>query len=73
MNPATTCRHQEVVVELTRQIATFLHGYPCRIFTVRFDVRSARRITFDTAVQRDLSATRDLEQLDETGCRSTRG
>lgn len=73
MSPAPTRRHQEVTLELARQIADALEGAPCRPYIAPFDVRlpwaneSDDRV--DTVVQPDISVICDRTLLDEQGCR----
>ncbi|PWG62953.1 Uma2 family endonuclease [Spiribacter halobius] len=73
MAPAPGRRHQEIVVEMLRQVADALEGHPCRVYVAPFDVRLPRgheadeRI--DTVVQPDLSVICDEAKLDERGCR----
>lgn len=73
MTPAPGRRHQEVVLEMARQIADALEGHRCRVYVAPFDVRLPRgeeadeRI--DTVVQPDLSVICDPTKLDARGCR----
>ena len=73
MGPAPTRRHQEVVLELARQIADALEGSPCRPYIAPFDVRLPRADEaddkIDTVVQPDISVICDKTKLDERGCR----
>ena len=73
MTPAPGRRHQEVVVEMLRQIADALEGHPCRVYVAPFDVRLPRAgeadEQIDTVVQPDLSVICDEQKLDERGCR----
>lgn len=73
MGPAPARRHQEVVLELARQIADALEGTPCRPYIAPFDVRLPRENeadeAIDTVVQPDISVVCDKEKLDEQGCR----
>ena len=73
MTPAPGRRHQEVVVEMLRQIADALEGGPCRVYVAPFDVRLPRHgeadEQVDTVVQPDLSVICDEGKLDERGCR----
>ena|SRR5680860_49944 len=75
MSPAPTRRHQDVVVELSRQIANFLRDHPCRVYTAPFDVRLPRASEadneVDTVVQPDISVICDSRKLDDAGCRGT--
>ncbi|GAB6051174.1 Uma2 family endonuclease [Hydrogenophilus islandicus] len=73
MAPAPNRRHQEVVLELARQIADALEGTPCRPYIAPFDVRLPRANeadeAIDTVVQPDISVICGKERLDEHGCR----
>ncbi len=73
MAPAPSRRHQELLLELARQVANALAGHPCRAFIAPFDVRLPRAgeadDAVDTMVQPDLSVVCDLGKLDEPGCR----
>ncbi|MBA2410335.1 MAG: Uma2 family endonuclease [Gammaproteobacteria bacterium] len=73
MSPAPTRRHQDVVMELSRQIANFLRAHPCRVYTAPFDVRLPRAAEadaqIDTVVQPDISVICDANKLDDPGCR----
>lgn len=73
MGPAPTRRHQEVALELARQIADALEGSPCRPYIAPFDVRLPRADEadgkIDTVVQPDISVICDKAKLDERGCR----
>jgi len=73
LTPAPGRRHQEVVVEMLRQIADALEGHPCRVYVAPFDVRLPRDSeadeAVDTVVQPDLSVICDAAKLDEQGCR----
>ncbi|TXF13336.1 Uma2 family endonuclease [Pelomicrobium methylotrophicum] len=73
MAPAPSRRHQEVLLELARQVANALEGHPCRPFIAPFDVRLPRAgeadDEIDTVVQPDLSVVCDPRKLDDLGCR----
>ncbi len=75
MAPAPTRVHQEILLELARQVADALEGSPCRPYIAPFDVRLPKgeeadeRI--DTVVQPDLAVVCDPLKLDEHGCRGT--
>ena len=74
MGPAPSRRHQEVTLELARQIAAALEGSPCRPYIAPFDVRLPRAAgeksdaAIDTVVQPDISVICDRAKLDERGC-----
>ncbi|MBN2700605.1 MAG: Uma2 family endonuclease [Methylothermaceae bacterium] len=73
MAPAPARRHQEMLLELARQVANALHGHPCRAFIAPFDVRLPKEEetdeAVDTVVQPDLSVVCNPAKLDERGCR----
>ena len=72
MSPAPSTGHQRLVVELGRQVATFLLGRPCEIFVAPFDVRlpetdeSADETT--NVLQPDLAVICDSSKIDDFGC-----
>ena len=68
--------HQDIVVELGRQIGNYLQGKPCKGYVAPFDVRLPCKDEADakveTLVQPDLSIICDqskLDKLDKLGCR----
>jgi Uma2 family endonuclease len=71
--PAPSNVHQEVVVELCRQIANALEDKPCRVRVAPFDVRLPKSTEandqVDTVVQPDVLIVSDLEKLDARGMR----
>jgi Uma2 family endonuclease len=73
MSPAPARIHQEVLVELARQIGNCLQGNPCRVYVAPFDVRLPDRDesddAVDTVVQPDLAVICDPSKLDDKGCR----
>jgi Uma2 family endonuclease len=73
MGPTPVPRHQEVALELARQIADALEGSPCRPYIAPFDVRLPQANEsddqVDTVVQPDISVICDKGKLDEHGCR----
>jgi Uma2 family endonuclease len=72
-SPSPSRSHQEVVLELGRQIATALKGKPCRVYVAPFDVRLPKASEpddqIDTVVQPDVLIVCDLQKLDERGVR----
>lgn len=74
MSPAPNTAHQRVSTELSRQIANYLKGKKCKVFSAPFDVRlpksanklSAEEIT--TVVQPDICVICDPKKIDEKGC-----
>jgi Uma2 family endonuclease len=73
MSPAPTRRHQEVSMELSVQVGSFLRGRPCRAYAAPFDVRLPQADEadeeIDTVVRPDLVVICDEAKLDERGCR----
>lgn len=71
--PAPTHSHQEIVVELCRQIATALQGKTRRIYVAPFDVRLPKSNEtddeVDTVVQPDLLIVSDRQKVDGRGMR----
>lgn len=74
MSPAPGSLHQKVSGEMFRQVANFLKGRKCQLFSAPFDVRlpvtqkniSDREII--TVVQPDLCVVCDPAKIDERGC-----
>jgi Uma2 family endonuclease len=73
MTPAPSRRHQELVGEIHRQLATQLLGRPGKVYVAPFDVRLPRGnepdADVDTVVQPDLVVVCDSRKLDDAGCR----
>lgn len=73
MTPAPSRVHQEVVVELARQIGNFLQGRHCSVYVAPFDVRLPNSDEADerveTVVQPDIAVICDESKLDDKGCR----
>ncbi len=73
MSPAPARVHQEVVVELVRQIGNHLQGSRCRVYVAPFDVRLPDHDEADeavaTVVQPDIAVICDPDKLDDKGCR----
>lgn len=66
--------HQEIVTELTRQLANYLEGKKCRVYPAPFAVRlfekdGDRPEDVDTLVEPDLSVVCDPGKLDDIGCK----
>ena len=57
--------HQAILMELSRQFSTFLHGKPCRVFAAPLDVRPfpEEDNSDDTVVQPDLLVVCDRAKL----------
>ena len=60
--------HQSIVVELTLQLASFLKGKSCKLFTAPCDVRLNANDGDDTVVQPDLLVVCDMSKLDGKAC-----
>ena len=71
--PSPSTSHQEIVVELGRQIGNALKDKPCRVYVAPFDVRLPKSTEeddrIDTVVQPDLLIVCDLEKIDARGMR----
>jgi Uma2 family endonuclease len=69
--PSPSWLHQEIVVELCRQITNSLRGKPERACVAPLDVRlpknGAADDPIDTVVQPDVFIVRDLKKLDDRG------
>jgi Uma2 family endonuclease len=63
--------HQSVCGELSRQIANYLDGKPCKVFFAPYDVRPfyAEDESDDTVVQPDVMIICDKNKLGKEGCR----
>ena len=74
MSPAPGSLHQIVSGEIFRQVANFLKGKRCQVFSAPFDVRlpSPRKNQTDkeitTVVQPDLCVVCDPSKIDARGC-----
>lgn len=73
MTPAPSRKHQQVSMELARQISNFLKGKQCEVYASPFDVRLPEKGEPDdeikTVVQPDISVICDKIKLDNRGCR----
>jgi Uma2 family endonuclease len=71
--PAPSRAHQEIVIELSRQVANALQGKRCRAYAAPFDVRLPKADEADdqinTVVQPDVLIVCDCAKLDEHGMR----
>lgn len=71
--PSPSRRHQEIVVELCRQVTNSLQSKTGRAYVAPFDVRlpkdSGADDQIDTVVQPDLLIVCDAEKLDDRGMR----
>jgi Uma2 family endonuclease len=63
--------HQAIVGELSRQIANYLRGKPCKVRPAPYDVRFfyAKDESDDTVVQPDISVICDEKKRGTEGCR----
>jgi Uma2 family endonuclease len=74
MSPAPTRRHQAISREIGRQIANYLLGRDCEVYSAPFDVRLPDSPAADddetwTVVQPDIAVICDRSRLDDRGCR----
>ncbi len=73
MCPAPVRAHQQMVVELTRQVGNFLVDKPCELYSAPFDVRLPQGDEadddVDDVVQPDIAVICDRAKLDDAGCR----
>ncbi|MFP4152822.1 MAG: Uma2 family endonuclease [Alkalispirochaeta sp.] len=69
MSPAPTTGHQDIIVELSRQISNFLLDRTCRVFVAPVDVKLSAAEDDDepTVVQPDLALTCRPETVTEHG------
>ncbi|MEM7548221.1 MAG: Uma2 family endonuclease [Bacteroidota bacterium] len=69
LTPAPNRKHQEISVELSRQLANHLKGKSCKVYSAPFDVRLSEDFSDDalveTIVQPDISVFCDQKKLDE--------
>lgn len=66
--------HQEISMELSRQLANFLEGKKCRVYPAPFGVRlfeedGDQPEDVDTMVEPDISVVCDMSKLDDHGCK----
>jgi Uma2 family endonuclease len=63
--------HQAILVEIVLQIASYLHGKPCKVRPAPYDVRLfyAEDESDDTVVQPDISVICDESKRGSEGCR----
>lgn len=73
MSPAPSRRHQEISMELARQISNYLADKPCRVYAAPFDVRLPEGEQADedikNVVQPDIVVVCDPAKLDDRGCK----
>ena len=68
MSPAPSISHQAVSMELSRQLANFLKGKPCKVLSAPCDVRLNAGDGDDIVVQPDLLIVCDMSKLDGRAC-----
>jgi Uma2 family endonuclease len=72
MSAVPSRRHQEIQVELLRQISNYLIGKTCRVYGSPFDVRFAEKDELDNkikdVVQPDITVISDRSKLEDRGC-----
>jgi len=66
--------HQEILTELTRQLANYLEGKRCKVYPAPFGVRIFEEDgddpeDVDTMVEPDISVICDPSKLDDAGCK----
>ncbi|MDR2303802.1 MAG: Uma2 family endonuclease [Treponema sp.] len=69
--PGLNTYHQSICGGLFRQIANYLYGKPCRVFSAPFDVRLfyEEDESDDTVVRPDISVICDEKKPGSEGCR----
>jgi Uma2 family endonuclease len=67
---APNAYHQSILMELSKQIAVFLTGKPCKVYPAPFDVRLfyEEDESDDTVVQPDISIVCDEKKRGKEGC-----
>ena len=68
MMAAPSREHQKISGELFRQMANFLLGKPCEVYSAPFDVRLNAHDKDDRVVQPDIVVVCDHSKLNEKGC-----
>lgn len=73
MQAAPSRLHQEVLMEISRQLSNYLAGSPCRVYPAPFCVRLPERgkpadKEIPTVVEPDVSVVCDRSKLDDEGC-----
>lgn len=64
MMSAPSVSHQEISMELGRQIANYLQGKPCKVFSAPFDVRLNADTEDNTVVQPDITVVCDPKKIE---------
>ncbi|MDB5120866.1 MAG: hypothetical protein JWN56_2084 [Sphingobacteriales bacterium] len=72
MSPAPSRIHQEVSIQVSGALFTFLKNKPCKVYTAPFDVRFPKESFADkdiyTVLQPDICVICDQSKLDDRGC-----
>lgn len=73
MSPAPGSRHQELSMELCRQLSNHLKGKTCKVYNAPFDVRLSEQVNasdnyIDTVIQPDILVVCDKSKVDQRGC-----
>ena len=73
MSPSPGSRHQELSMELCRQVSNHLKDKTCKVYNAPFDVRLSEQVNasdnyIDTVVQPDILVVCDKAKLDQRGC-----
>lgn len=71
---APSSSHQEISMEISRQLANFLVGKQCRVYPAPFDVRLFEKDgdtpeDVSTVVEPDISVVCDKNKIDTHGCK----
>lgn len=71
---APSSTHQEISMEISRQLANFLDGKPCKVYPSPFDVRLFEKDKdapedVDTVVEPDICVVCDRSKIDIRGCK----
>lgn len=66
--------HQEIVMQITRQIANYLDGKRCKVYPAPFAVRveddaDTPENASQTVVEPDISIVCDISKIDDKGCK----
>lgn len=69
MSPAPSAGHQRIFREIFRQLANYLIGKSCEVFSAPFDVRLNAEAEDNTVVQPDISVICDPSKLNDRGCK----
>lgn len=69
MSPAPSTEHQRVFRRLFNQLANYLEGKQCEVFSAPFDVRLNADAEDDTVVQPDIAIVCDPKKIEANGCK----